>query len=148
MEIGYLIAILIVSTGLLAGYLIGRTVPKEIKNSKKYLIFLQNALFTIIIGLVIYEYRTTFHFIWVSAVLILIYYLFNEKLNSNTYWLIGTYAFYGILAYMSYDYFLPLAGTQFIYGLTTGSINIKKWKILIPSGIAYILIAGLLRFLL
>jgi len=148
MEIGYLIAILITATGLLAGYLIGLTVPKEIKQSKKYLILLQSALFTIIIGLIIYEYKTTFHFIWVGAVLMLVYYLFNEKLNSNTYWLIGTYAFYGILAYVSYDYFLPLAGTQFIYGLTTGSLNLKKWKILIPSGIIYILIAGLLILLI
>lgn len=143
MEIGYLITILIVAAGLLAGYILGRIAKKEVKQGRNYLVLLQNALFTIIIGLVMYEYRSTFHFIWLGAVIIFLYYMFHEQTNEAI-----IYGFYGLLAYMSYDYFLPLAGTQLLYGLTTGSLNTKKWKVLLISGIAYLAIAGILILIL
>lgn len=139
MEIRYIISILIVASGLLAGYILGRLAKKEAKQGRNYLIILQNALFTIIVGLVMYEYRNTFHFIWAGALIIFLYYMFHEKINESV-----IYGFFGILAYLSYDYFLPLAGTQLLYGLVTGSLEVKKWKILLASGIVYVLAAGIL----
>jgi hypothetical protein len=139
MDQGYLITILIVAVGLLAGYILGRVAKKEVKQGQYYLTLLQKALFTIIVGLVMYEYRSTFHFIWAGALLIFLYYMFHERICPTI-----IYAFYGVLAYLSYDYFLPLAGTQLLYGLVTGSICTKKWKILLASGIIYLIIAGIL----
>ena len=143
MEIGYLITILIVAVGLFAGYILGRIVKKEVKQGRNYLVLLQKALFTIILGLVMYEYRSIFHFVWVGALLIFLYYMFHEKICNTI-----IYGFFGVLAYLSYDYFLPLAGTQLLYGLVTGSLNTKKWKILLASGIIYLLIAGILILVL
>ncbi len=139
METGYLITILIVAVGLFAGYILGWIAKKEVKQGRNYLVLLQKALFTIIIGLIMYEYRSTFHFIWVGALLIFLYYMFHEKICNTI-----IYGFFGVLAYLSYDYFLPLAGTQLLYGLVTGSLNTKKWKILLASGIVYLVIAGIL----
>lgn len=143
METGYLITILIVASGLLAGYIIGRLAKKEVKQGKYYLVLLQNALFTITVGLVMYEYRSIFHFVWAGALLIFLYYLFHKRMHEAV-----VYGFFGVLAYLSYDYFLPLAGTQMLYGLVTGSLNTKKWKILLASGTTYLIIAGILIFIL
>ncbi len=143
MEKQYLIAIIIIALGLLCGYILGNKLKKEVKQGKNYLFLLQKALFTICIFIVMYEYRETVHFIWVGALILFLYYFYHKKANQML-----IYAFFGALAFLAYDYFLPLAGTQFVYGLTTGSLNRTDWHLLMKSGIAYIVVAVVLIILI
>jgi hypothetical protein len=143
MEKEYLIAIVIVALGLLAGYILGKQLKKEVKQGKNYLFLLQKALFTICIFIVMYEYREIVHFIWIGALMLFLYYFYHKKVNQ-----ILIYALYGALAFLAYDYFLPLAGAQFLYGLTTGSLNLKDERLLMKSGAAYVIVALVLILLL
>ena len=58
------------------------------------------------------------------------------------------YALFGALAFLAYDYFLPLAGAQFLYGITTGSLNLKNKELLMKSAGAYVIVAVVLILLL
>lgn len=139
----YLISVIIVALGLLAGYLLGKYMKKEIKQGRNYLMILQKALFTICIFIVMYEYRETVHFIWIGALLLFLYYFYYKKANQ-----VIIYALFGALAFLAYDYFLPLAGMQFLYGITTGSLNLKDTQLLFKSGIAYVIVAVILILLI
>jgi len=132
----YIISIIIIALGLLAGYILGKAFKKEIKHGKKYLMALQQGLFTASIFLVMYEYKTIIHFIWIGALILFLYYYYHKKLSN-----ILVYALLGALAFISYDYFLPTAGLQFLYGLATGSLNIKKPGLLLKCGLTYSIIA-------
>ncbi|MBN1644808.1 hypothetical protein JW851_02055 [Candidatus Woesearchaeota archaeon] len=142
MDKQYLISILIVALGLLCGYVLGKIMKKEVKQGKNYLMILQKGLFTACVFIVMYEYRDIVHFIWLGALMLLLYYFYYKRVNQ-----ILIYVFYGVLAFLAYDYFLPLAGTQFLYGITTGSLNWKDLGLLIKSGIAYLTVAVLLILL-
>ncbi len=139
----YIITIIIVALGLFAGYLLGKYLKKEVKQGRNYLFLLQKALFTVCIFIVMYEYRDIVHFVWIGALVLFLYYFYHKKVNQ-----ILIYAFLGALAFLAYDYFLPLAGAQFLYGITTGSLNLKDEKLLIKSGAAYVIVAVVLILLL
>lgn len=138
----YFIAIIIVALGLLAGYILGNRLKKEVRQGKRHLFLLQQALFTISIFIVMYEYREIVHFIWIGALLLFLYYFYHKKVNQ-----ILIYALSGALIFLAYDYFLPLAGAQFLYGLTTGSLNLKDEKLLMKSAAAYVIVAVVLILL-
>jgi len=143
MEKEYLIAVIIASLGLLIGYILGNKLKKEVKQGRNYLFLLQKALFTVCIFIIMFEYRDIVHFVWIGALILFLYYFYHKKANQ-----ILIYAFFGALAFLAYDYFIPLTGAQFLYGITTGSLNRTNTGLLFKSGIAYVIVAVLLILLI
>lgn len=142
MEIlNYSLIALITVLGLAAGAVIGHFAKEELKPGKKYFIFLQKALFTAIIAVIMYVNRANVHYIWIGAAIIFIYLYFFEKINQAF-----AYALLGLAFFLAADteMFLPVASLVFLYGFPTGSRLIKSRKSIILCTIIFIAIAFLL----
>jgi disulfide bond formation protein DsbB len=138
----FLLVLIVVYLGLISGFVIRKNTIKEIEAGKKYLIFLQRFLVLVIIGLVMFFIGS--RAIWIILVLFgtsTAMYQFNVRIPIF-------YAVFGVLIGLlksDTNVFVITASLVFLYGLVSGSLHEKSWKMLILPNLVFF-VAGLLMF--
>lgn len=137
-SLAYLIPMIIASAGLICGAIIGKIAKEELKNGKKYFIFMQNILVVLLIILIMYQYRQIVHAIWISALALFLYLYYFRKIPQ---WIV--YAAFGIAYSLSFGkaIFPFLTAVIFIYGFPTGSLELRHKRLLAICAIAFLAVA-------
>ena len=133
--INYSLTNLIVFFGLIIGIILAYIAPEELKDGKKYFIFLQNFLLLLILFFLLYLYKfnLALNILISLALFFLLYFYLNNKKHQKIKYI--DYAFLGIIFYLSAkntSLFLVQSALIFIYGFPAGSLllKIKKKNIL------------------
>lgn len=153
--ITYSLTNLIVFLGLGVGIALAYIAPEEMKDGKKYFIWMQNVILSLVLFFLLYFYRFNLMLNLIISLALffsLFFYLNHKKKQTIRY---VDYAFLGIMFYLSAkntNLFLLLSSLMFIYGLPTGSllINIKKKNVfeVILNNVSFVVISLVLFLLL
>lgn len=150
------LGVLIVSyLGLLAGYFLNRIAKEEMPNSKKYIYWMQTAIFFALV--VIFLVWLKSH--WLVIALAAIWFVFEvvlikpfrkELVHHVVYGLLVVYVLFGIILALLVDseYFTLSAGLIFLYGVSAGSFYTQKkgdWLMLLKYNLLYFL-AGIIAY--
>ncbi len=125
--INYTLTSIVSFLGLILGIILAYIAKEELKQGKKYFIFLQKVILTLIFFFIFYYLKLNIFFIIIlSLIFFILIYLYNEKIK--TYYI---YPFLAILFYFSsknVELFKIQAFLIFLYGFPTGSLLTKVKK--------------------
>ena len=141
--INFILAIIAIFLGLVAGLFLRSFTKKEIKQGQKYLIFTQRLLVLVIVGL--FMYFKELQAIWIIIALFVVstaIYQFTIK-TPVFYTLFGV--FIG-LAKDNLNQFMIIASLIFAYGLVSGSLHEKSNLKYLAANAIFFLAAILMYF--
>ena len=141
MEIlNYVLAALVVSTGIILGRILARIAKEEIRPGKKYFLIIQKSLFCAAIVFLMYLNKTNVHYIWIGALIIFTYLLYFKKINPMI-----ISAVLGLAVYLSSktDYFVVISSLTFLYWLPIGTLLKNKKKIALNLIVFLVVAIGL-----
>lgn len=149
--INYSLSVLIVFLGLIAGIVLAKINPEELKQGRKYFILLQKGALFIIFLLLLFFFKLDSIYIIISCILFLIF-LYFVKLKKS----IGiiTYSLLAVILFISSfreAYFTYMAILIFIYGFPAGSLfyyNTKTHKVKNFLNYLWFIALAILPFLL
>tara|TARA_Y100000310_G_scaffold92935_1_gene90521 strand:- start:1486 stop:1947 length:462 start_codon:yes stop_codon:yes gene_type:complete len=148
--ITYILTLAVAYLGIVGGLILGKIAEEELKEGKRYFVLLQNVLFTLALTFMLVFNKLN---IIVSSVigagvfLCLIYFRKRyEKYVSKI-----AYDLFGVMFYFSSkieSLFIIESILIFLYGLPTGSLDLKKKVVKVLLGYSPFVIIGLVLYLI
>lgn len=138
--IAYVLTAVIVYLGLPAGMIIGRLAEEELKPGKKYITFVQDILLAAVVLAFLYYAVANLVAAALIAIAVFCVMYFFRRIRSYI-----IYPILGLLFYFSADIgFLLLSSLIFLYGIPTGSLELKTWKKQLFQNIGFLVVALIL----